>query len=167
LKKIRLRALEIEDIDFLYSLENDRENWNYSNRVEYYSRALLEDFIEKQRLDIYQTRQKRFVITSQEVRNYGFVDLYDFEPKHKRAGVGITILKEFRSKGIGSASLLLLEKYAIQILDLHQIYANVAMENLPSIRLFERAKYKKIAIKKDWNYYGGKFHDEILYQKIL
>ncbi|MCY3998937.1 MAG: GNAT family protein [Flavobacteriaceae bacterium] len=167
MKFVQLRAIEKEDLDFLYQIENDRQYWNYSNRLEYYSKTLLKTFLEIQQQDIYKTRQKRFVITSDENTKCGFVDLFEFEPKHQRASVGIILKEEFRLKGIGYRALSLLEEYAEDTLNLHQVYANIASENIASIKLFEKSNYKRISIKKDWNFYNNKFHDELLYQKLF
>ncbi len=167
MKSIQLRAIEKEDLDFLYRIENDKQYWNYSNRLEYYSKTLLKNFLEIQQQDIYKTRQKRFVITIHQNTKCGFVDLFEFEPKHQRASVGIILKEEFRLKGIGYRALLLLEEYAKNTLNLHQVYANIAHENIASIKLFEKSNYSKISIKKDWNFYNNKFHDELLYQKLF
>ena len=37
---VKLRALEPEDIDVLYSIENNKELWKYSNRNEPYSKSV-------------------------------------------------------------------------------------------------------------------------------
>ncbi|MCY4162412.1 MAG: GNAT family protein [Flavobacteriaceae bacterium] len=167
MNSIQLRAIEKEDLHFLYQIENNRQYWNYSNRIESYSKTLLKNFIEIQQQDIYQTRQKRFLIIIQENTKCGFVDLFEFEPKHQRASVGIIVIEKFRSKGIGFGALSLLEEYSKNILNLHQVYAHIAKENAPSIKLFEKANYNLIGVKKDWNFYNNKFHDELLYQKLL
>jgi diamine N-acetyltransferase len=97
----------------------------------------------------------------------GFVDLFDFEPSHKRVGVGIIIYnKQFQNKGIGSESLSLIEDYCFQILDLHQIYANVLEENQKSNHVFTKLGYQKVGVKKDWIRFNKEFKNEILYQKI-
>lgn len=167
MKLIQLRAIEKEDLDFLYQIENDRQYWNYSNRLEFYSKTLLKNFIDMQQQDIYQTKQKRFVITTEQNTKCGFVDLFEFEPKHQRAAVGIIVREEFRSKGIGFCALSLLEEYGRNVLNLHQISANVAKENMASNKLFQKANYRQIGVKKDWNFYNNKFHDELSYQKLF
>jgi len=88
---IFLRALEPSDIEILFELENDSDYWKYANRTEPFSKALLENYIAQQSQDIFEAKQKRFVIVESTKEVLGFVDLYDFEPLHRRAGVGILI----------------------------------------------------------------------------
>lgn len=95
------------------------------------------------------------------------IDLFDYEPKHARAAVGVVIVEEHRGMGYAKEGLQLLEKMAIQKLNLHQLYAGVSIENAPSRALFKAAGYVETAIKKDWSYYENQFHDEIIVQKFL
>ena len=165
--KISLRALEPSDIDLLLRIENDDRYWKYANRTEPYSRDLLQKYIEQQKQDIFQVKQKRFAISLENTDTLGFVDIFDFEPMHRRAGVGIFILDKYRGIGIGRKSVTLLGEYAKTHLNLNCIYANIAKENTKSINLFESCGYKKIGLKKEWNYYENSFHGEYLYQKII
>jgi diamine N-acetyltransferase len=97
----------------------------------------------------------------------GFIDLFDFEPLHRRAGVGLFVLESFRNKGVGKKALILLHEYAKKQLNMNTLYANIAIENNKSIMLFCSVGYSEIGLKKNWNFYGDTFNDETLYQKIL
>jgi diamine N-acetyltransferase len=129
--------------------------------------VLLNQFIREQQQDIFQVRQKRFVISNQDKILLGCIDLFDFEPLHRRAGVGLYLLQEYRNKGIGSKALGLLAEYAKNILQLKTLYANIAIENMASKSLFQSAGFNQSGLKKEWNFYQGEFHDEYLYQKTL
>ena len=166
-KLISLRALETRDIELLFDLENDVELWKYSNRNQPYSKDLLQNYIANSHKDIFETRQIKFTISSMEDIALGFIDLFDFEPLHHRAGVGLVIRKLDHRKGYGAAALDLIGNYARKYLQLHQLYANIAVENKISIQLFENKGYCFVGIKKDWNFYEGKDHDEIIYQKLI
>ena len=56
--------------------------------------------------------------------------------------------------------------YSFERLKLHQLYANVAEENLKSQKLFRNMNFQQIGIKKDWNLVNGNYKNEILYQLI-
>lgn len=165
--KIQLRALEPEDIDVLYDIENNSRYWKYSNRNTLFSKALLRKYINNQHQDIYESKQQRFVITDASRYPFGFIDLFDFEALHRRAGVGLIINDAYQGKGLGSGALELLEAYVLRFLNLHQLYAHVAADNIRSVALFEKRGYIKTGMKKDWNYYDNSFQDEYLYQKII
>ncbi len=167
LENLILRALEPEDIDTLFAVENDIRLWKYSNRNAPYSKQLLLNYLAAQDQDIFEARQQRLVLSTAAGIALGFVDLFDFEPMHRRAAVGLVIFEAFRNKGYGTIGLQLLSVHAKQHLDLHQLYAHISVENTESIRLFENEGFKVVGLKKDWNFYEGSFHDEYTYQKIL
>jgi diamine N-acetyltransferase len=164
---VTLRALEPEDLDFLFDTENDTELWKYSNRFHPYSKRLLNSYIANANKDIFETRQIKLAITNKQGRAIGFMDLFNFEPLHHRAAIGLMICTANRGRGYASAALELIETYAKERLQLHQLYANIAKENQHSIQLFESQKFLLVGKKKDWNFYEGQFHDELIYQKIV
>lgn len=165
---IRLRALELNDLEFLYALENDESVWEVSNTTSPYSKFVLQEYLKNSYRDIYEVKQLRLVIClCEDERPIGFIDLFDFEPKHKRVGVGIIIFsEEDRNKGYALQSLELVRNYAFAHLKVHQIFANITEENKASIRLFEKSGFEKAGIKKDWIFSEGNFKNEIIYQLL-
>ena len=89
---IKLRALEVEDVDILYRWENDPNVWKVSGTMAPFSKYILRRFIEEQRYDIFETRQMRLVIESKSSgKPVGTIDLFDIDPYNRRAGVGVLI----------------------------------------------------------------------------
>ncbi|MFV0266639.1 MAG: GNAT family N-acetyltransferase [Draconibacterium sp.] len=166
--KISLRPLEPEDIDLLYQWENNIEIWQVSNTKAPFSKHILAQYLAESAKDIYATRQLRLIIQDENMQAVGAVDLFDFEPYHLRAGVGILIHQtEDRSKGYAGDALLALSVYALEMLGLKQLYANIAVDNAVSIHLFEKAGFQQSGIKKDWLKTRNGWKDEILFQKLL
>jgi len=167
-EKVFLRALEPEDLEVLFSIENEESLWEVSNTQTPFSKYLLQQYIENSHRDIYEVKQLRLAIcNSIDTTVLGFIDLFDFEPKHNRAGVGIVIFsEENKNKGFASEALKLLCNYAFVHLNMHQLYANITQGNNASIKLFEHQGFKKIGIKEDWIRSNGKFKNEILFQLI-
>lgn len=166
---IYLRALEPTDLDFLFKLENDTDIWEISGTTTPYSKQILKLYLENAHRDIYDVKQLRLCIcATKDDRIVGLVDLYDFDPKNKRAGIGIIILEnENRNLGYGAQTLELLCGYSRVTLEMHQLYCCILEDNLPSIRLFEKLGFLKVGVKKDWILANGMFKNEILYQKIF
>ncbi|WP_396194328.1 GNAT family N-acetyltransferase [Flavobacterium sp.] len=166
--KIYLRALEPEDLEFVYAIENNESIWEVSNTQTPYSRFLIRQYLENAHQDIYEAKQLRLAICKNESSEaIGLIDLFDFDPKNKRAGVGIIIQDETdRHSGYGKEALGLVIDYTFQQLQLHQLYANIGSENSASLSLFATFGFQKIGVKKDWNFTRNRFHDEILYQLI-
>ncbi|GGG47080.1 acetyltransferase [Croceivirga lutea] len=162
-----LRALEPEDLEFLYYLENDSSIWEISGTQKPYSKAILKKYLANTHLDIYEIKQLRLSICTNSNQMIGLIDLFDFDPKHRRAGVGLVIAdEENRGKGYGLEALALLSEYCFKHLDLHQLYANILEENTRSISLFKKAGFKMVGVKNEWILSEGVFKNEILYQKI-
>ncbi|MCF6297213.1 MAG: GNAT family N-acetyltransferase [Flavobacteriaceae bacterium] len=164
---ITLRALEPEDLDFLFSTENDNTFWEVSSTQTPFSKHVLKKYLTNAHQDIYEAKQLRLVITDTKTnQNIGFIDLFDFNPQHQRTGIGILILQEYQNKGFASTTLKMLIKYAFTQLNLHQIYANIPFDNTHSILLFKKLNFKKIGTQKDWILSNGYFKDVHLYQII-
>ena len=165
-KNIYLRALEPEDLDFLYQLENNEDVWEISGTTTPYSKHVLKQYLDNAHRDIYDVKQLRLCICK-ENRVIGFIDLFDFDPQHHRAGVGLIILeKNERNNGIGTEAITLLSDYAFKTLGLRQLYANVIEDNAASLHLFKKMGFDEVGIKKDWIFSNGSYKNEILFQKI-
>ena len=162
-----LRALEPEDLEFLYTIENNESFWEISHTQTPFSKYLLKQYLENTHLDIFEAKQVRLLIEEKTTKTQiGLIDLFDFNPQHKRAGIGILIHPDFQKNGFASEALSLLIDYAFKHLNLHQLYANITANNSKSISLFTKHNFKKVGVKKDWILSEGNFIDEILFQLI-
>ena len=88
---ISLRAIEPSDINILFSWENDTQYWVLSNTMAPYSKHVLNKYLDNAHLDIYEAKQLRMVIEVDGIKPIGLLDLFEFDPFHLRAGVGILI----------------------------------------------------------------------------
>lgn len=167
-ENIYLRALEPNDLEFVYAMENDQSIWEVSNTQTPYSRFLVKQYLENALQDIYEAKQLRLAICQdQDFPAIGLIDLFEFDPKNNRAGVGIVIQgNDNRKQNIGSEALGLLIHYGFYHLNLHQLYANIGTENVASIALFSKFGFQKIGVKKDWTLVNGIYKDEAIFQLI-
>lgn len=165
--KIRVRAMEPEDLDFLYSMENDREVWNVGNASVPYSRYVLHDYIASSTNDIYHDGQVRLILENEDGVTVGMADVVSFSAQHRRAEVSIVIHGKYRRRGYASAALALILDYSLRTLHLHQLYAVVADDNVASLSLFEKCGFKRSNLLKDWLFDGRKYTDAIVMHKIL
>jgi diamine N-acetyltransferase len=171
-KNIILRALEPTDIDLMYEWENDLNVWPVSGTLVPFSRHTMEQFIKMSHLDIYTNKQLRLAIDKKSpdgfpVETVGYVDLFDFDPAHRRAGVGILIGNlEARRKGVALEALNLLSEYAYNVLHLHQLYCHIHVNNEASIRLFSAAGYSCNGEFIDWTLNNGCWVNVYFLQKI-
>jgi len=165
---VHLRALEHEDVDLLYRWENSPEIWAVSNTLVPYSKHVLTKYIESSHHDLFESRQLRLIIEAKPAFNpIGAIDLFDYEPYHTRAGIGILIAeKSERKKGYAGAALDVLNDYCFQYLKMHQLYCNIAVDNHNSLKLFKSKGFIIAGIKKDWIRGVKGWIDEYMLQKI-
>lgn len=165
-QNIRLRAVEPEDLELLLSWENDTDNWEVSGTLAPFSRNLMKRYIENTHLNIYQTGQYRFIvelISSGE--SIGTADIFDFDPFHKRAGIGILIgTKDQRGRGFATEAIDLLKSYCFEHLELHQLFCNILSDNEISLKLFKNAGFEISGTKKEWIKTNGGYKDELFLQ---
>ncbi|RED38569.1 diamine N-acetyltransferase [Winogradskyella eximia] len=164
---IYLRALEPEDLEFIYRIENDTSLWELSDTQTPYSRFLIKQYLENAQQDIFEAKQLRLAINTLENTTIGLIDVFDFDIKNKRAGIGILIENEVnRNQGYGREALKLLVNYCFEVLHLHQVYANISENNIASLKLFETDGFKIIGLKKDWSFDGINYANEYILQRI-
>jgi len=164
---ITLRAMEPEDLEVLYGVENDDTLWSIGSTNVPYSRYTLHDYIANSKDDIYADHQVRLMIDNEQQQTVGMVDLVSFDPKNLRAEVGIVILSQYRHLGYATEALSQVMRYAKRVLHLHQLYAYVASDNQPSLRLFQKCGFQTTANLKDWLYDGTQYHHACLMQTFL
>ncbi|MDE5785138.1 MAG: GNAT family N-acetyltransferase [Duncaniella sp.] len=165
---ISLRALEPDDIDTLYAWENDTDVWDDGATLAPFSRELLADYVANYEPDIFKARQLRFMI--EEVVSgmaVGTVDLYDFDPRNRRCGVGILIATPFRRKGYATAALNILSRYCGRHLGMHQLYCLAGTDNIASRLTFQSAGYKISGRLRSWIRNGSSYRDAFLMQLLL
>ena len=144
--------MEPEDCGAMYRWENDTSLWSLGDTTRPFSREALRGFIAGASQDIYAARQVRLIIAPRSSGvAVGCVDLFDFDPLHRRAGVGILIYEPAdRQRGYAQAALRLVSEYAFRHLDMRQLWADIPVSNTASLRLFERAGFTGTAVKKAW-----------------
>lgn len=167
LPQIALRALEPEDLDLLYDVENDTDLWNVGSSTVSYSRYALNNYIIMCTNDIYVDKQVRLVIENEKKDPIGIVDVFNFDGKHNRAEVGIVLNKFHRGYGYAQAAILRLIDYAKKTLHLHQLYVFVSDENEKSFNLFERCGFEHKNLLKDWVFNGNSYSNAWIMQLFL
>lgn len=167
---IRLRALEPEDLEIVYRIENDSRFWRFGTTTVPFSRYVLRRYLESASYDLYADQQVRFVIegTDEEQRTHalGLADLTNFSPQHGRAEIALAILPEYQGKHCGPHAVLALMEYA-RGQHLHQLYAIIATTNLSAGRIFQHLGFEKTAVLKEWLKGDEGYTDAAVWQQTL
>ena len=166
-ERLQLRAEEPEDMELLYTMENDPETWDVSNFNVPYSKYVLRQYIENSQCDVFADRQLRLMIACRDSGLVvGTLDITDYNPLHARGEVGISIRREFQGQGYATEALGLLCDYAFGFLHLKQLVAHVAVDNEASLRLFSACGFVKCGVLKEWWRVGDGFKDVALMQRL-
>jgi diamine N-acetyltransferase len=167
-ENIKLRALEPEDLELLYEWENNDSYWVISNTVAPFSKYTLKRYLENSHKTIFETGQLRLMIELKAgKKTIGTIDLFDFDPFHMRAGVGILIADDAeRRKGYASMALKCLIDYCFTTLQLHQLYCNILANNCESMELFKKQGFVQSGVRKEWIKTSEGFLDEYMFQLI-
>jgi diamine N-acetyltransferase len=152
-KRINLRALEPSDIDSLYKWENNSELWHVSDTLTPYSKYVLREYIKSAPKDIYENRQLRLIIDVDDdgkVVSVGAIDLFDYDPYHNRAAIGIFIDKAYQRAGYGSEALQVIKNYAFSYLHLKMLFCHIGADNPASVAFFKNAGFEVCGQIKEW-----------------
>ncbi len=170
--KCLVTPLEPEDLELLYTIENNPDIWHVSGTTSPYSRYALRDYIANQQADIYADKQIRLVIRATQdgasPRAVGLVDLFDYSPQHQRAEMGLAILAQEQGKGYATQAVEWIKTYARQTLHLQQVYAIVSQKNAGTVNMLQRCGFVQGATLKRWvRHTDGTLVDALLMQLFL
>lgn len=163
---ISLRSPEPSDVDFLYAIENDSNNWFFTNTRSPYSKAQLQALILASQ-DPYETGQCRLILNNDKIA-IGTVDLFEFDAFNGVGAVGIYLDKAFRKKGLGKKALLLFLDHCKLSFGMHSIICQVDEQNTDSMALFTACGFEKVGVLKQWRrVVNAERKNHCIYQKIL
>ena len=165
--KLKLRAVEPEDLDLMYLVENDTELWQFGQASVPFSHYALKQYIAESTNDFFHDRQLRLVLEIADGNSVGFVDLQKYDPQHHRAEVGIVVVPEKQRQGLATEALRLLAGYVSNHLGIHQLYALVPKSNKASVGLFKKCGYKETATLQDWLKSPKGWQSVVVFQQIL
>ncbi len=164
---IFLRAIEPEDLDLMYILENDPRMEDCTATTAPMSRYALRQYIQENTGDLYRDAQLRLTIIDPQTSSAcGFLDITDFAPKHRRAQVGIALLPDATGRGLATQALKEAADY-VHKQGLSQLYAIAAINNAQARALFNRAGYTEANILSNWLLVDGHYTDAVLYRLHL
>ena len=162
-----LRALEPEDLDFIYQIENNPSHWTVSDFSVPYSRYAIRKYLADSRNDLFADRQLRLVVVQRSTgAAVGLIDLFSYDPMHARAEVGIAVHEDYRRRGYATQALRLLCDYAFRFLPLHQLTACVLLGNEASLRVFRSCGFTECGVLRQWWRVGGTYQDALVLQRL-
>ena len=159
---VKLRQPSIKDLDDLLGWENDILKIDHTDMPVFYTKDQMVIYLNGNQ-DPFMNGQVRYMITIDDM-SIGYIDLYNFDIVHSRAGVGIFIDKKFRKKGIANKALQTLIEISNKELHLNQLFAEVFQSNKAAKSLFEHAGFKLNGLKKQWIRKQEAYEDLLFFQ---
>lgn len=139
-KNIRLRQVQIEDLDKLRKWRNDSCNTKYLSRIPYITREMqlkwYEDYLNN-------NDEMMFAIdeTKDLQRIVGSVSLYNFTDKQAEFGKILIGDSAAHHRKIGLNALISLKCFAKEKLSLKKLYLHVYKENEAALRIYHSAGF--------------------------
>lgn len=166
---IYLRAVEPEDLDFLYRWENCVEVWGDSNTLAPYSKLAIKEFIERSLSEsVFEMKQVRFMVClCENDMVVGTADIFDIDGFNNRGEIGLLIDNNFRGRGFAKEVLDILCNYAKDILLLNQLCVHIATDNSSCLELFKKSDFINCGTIKEWFRRKEGYKDVVFLQKLL
>lgn len=166
--KIRLRAVEPDDVAIITYIERDSTQWLSNCMCAPLSAQMITDYALSYDADPFRAGQLRLMIESKDSRNViGVIDLYDVSAQNRNAFIGIYIIPLYRKQGYAFEAISILEKYAFYLLNLRNFGAKIVYNNKESINLFKKAGFTHSGTLPNWIQMGMEKGDLLIFTKNL
>lgn len=163
---LRLRAVEPEDADFMFEVENDMESWIYGDTVAPLSHEQLSAYALTYTADPATDGQLRLILEKSVERDgvrdcepVGIIDLYGISQRHGHGFIGAYIKPTSRGMGYGRQGVLQMAALARKYLNLDRICAKVADINSRSRLFFNACGFKECGVISGWLKIDGERRD--------
>jgi len=164
-EKIRLRALEMEDLDDILKDWNNLELRQYLTNQIPMSRNYERQWLEKSTTqDPWRDGSMTLVIEEKKNREFlGTVGLFNISKQNRSAEFGIAIHNpENLGKGYGTDTTRVMLWIAFHILGLNSVSLLTLDINERGQRAYEKAGFKRAGVYRQGAFVKGEFHDFII-----
>lgn len=160
-KKVIIRAMEQADCEMARKMFNDPE---IESLVTGWAFPLSSYAQERWFEDHYGDKTSfRFVIETAEDGPVGIATLVDIDWKNRRAGQGIKLAsKEYRSKGIGTDTVMAIMRYAFDELGLNRLDSSWLEDNNVSRAMYKKLGWVEEGVKRQCIYKQGRYKDLVV-----
>ncbi len=158
-KKVYLRALEMEDMDFMFSLVNNQEFAYWEGKNEF-------PISSKQQKDWFENNFKvgyRFIICESETdERMGYISFKVSDEISRKGLLALKLVEAARGKKLGTDSLKTMTSFLFNKANLNRLYTHIIDYNKASLALFEKCGWKVEGKERQSVYMNGAFHDNVL-----
>ena len=164
-EKVKLRALEMDDLDIILKHFNNLEIRQYLNSQIPMSREAERKWLEGATVqNPWRDGGMTLAIEDKKSGEFiGSVSLFDISKQHKSAEFGIAIHKpDNLGRGYGTDATRVILWIGFHILGLNSIRLITMSENVRAQKAYEKAGFTRTGIFRQGAYVNGSFHDFII-----
>ena len=164
-EKVKLRALEMEDLDIILKHWNNLELRQYLNSQIPMSKHAERKWLERATVqDPWRDGGMTLAIEDKTNGQFlGTVSFFDIDKQHKKAEFGIAIHNpDNLGKGYGTDTTRVMLWIAFHILGLNSIHLITLKGNVRGQKAYEKAGFKHAGVYRQSAYVKGAFHDFII-----
>ena len=166
-ERLILREILPEDAEIMFELRTDDDVMLYMDTYKMKSiedadkliTSLSESFKKGAGINwgLVDKREKVFI---------GYFGIWRIDEKNCRGEIGYALLPKYWGKGFMQEAFNVLLPYAFRELNLHSLEGNVNPDNLASIKVLEKAGFRKEAYFRENFLFDGQFKDSIIYSLL-
>lgn len=164
-KLVKLRPLEMDDIDVLMKYINELETRQYLGSLLPFSRLAETRWLEGATTDD-PWKDGRLALAIEEKKTNEFLgttSLFDISKPHRHAEFGIALWNPSgRNKGFGTDATLVMLWVGFHVLGLNNIYLQALEHNKRAIRTYEKAGFKHVGVLREVLYSMGSFQNAVV-----
>ena len=161
---IRLRAIELQDLETLRKWINDPETASYLAMSWPVSMRDQQDWFERLRKD---SDRKKLAIELLQGEFIGLLSLMNIDHINQSVEIGITIgVTNYRGKGLASRALRLAVHMLFTHFNYHRIWAEILETNEPCLRLFKHAGFDQEGVLRESVYWDGRMVGKVIMAKL-
>ncbi|MBA2964831.1 MULTISPECIES: UDP-4-amino-4,6-dideoxy-N-acetyl-beta-L-altrosamine N-acetyltransferase [Ramlibacter] len=157
-KRIRLRAIEEQDLEIMAKWRSDPSVYEYFYEYLPISVRQQKNWYERQLSD---SSEINFIVADKANEPVGTVSIYHIDRRNRKAEWGRLIIGDpkARAGGIGAEIEALVLEYAFEHLNIHKLYCEVLVENRSVVELHKKFGFRQEGVLSEHAFKAGKYVD--------
>lgn len=148
--RLQIRKIEQNDVDFIFRLRSDKDNWRFVEFEPYTTIARAQRFMDSVLADINTGEVYFWILQSRETHQpIGTICVWSFTEDRKEAELGYELLPEAQGKGYASEALGAVMKFCFESLAMNTLNAITHEEHAASIKLLMNQGFVELGYVKD------------------
>lgn len=160
--RVFLRKVDVSDAGLIARWYNDRKNIKYMNPIIRCKSHSAESMEHELKSSMPEREQLFMVCLKEDGRPIGHAGIDDIEMDDRRGEIFFLIGERGeQGKGYGKEIAKQLLDHAFAEMHFNTLFATVTVENAASVAVLEKVGFRKIGVRREYNFIDGKYLDEV------